>query len=113
VTMNLGHRVRQDYLTESPVGPPLDYENGAAARVINERRSQGVYQRFSDPRSGIASANNLKAWSGYSTANSYGGKDPKGRGEGSDGHLASTKNWPSFDYGSESGLGRLEKSGKR
>jgi hypothetical protein len=38
-------------------------------------------------------------------------RDPRGRHSNeSDGYLASTKNWPSFDYGgAESGEGRLQK----
>jgi hypothetical protein len=112
-TKNLGHDSTVDRLTQSPVGYPRDYENGPAARVINETRSVGVYGRFKDPKSGISSADNLSRWSGLAHSNSYDGKDPKGRGEGSDEHLASTKNWPGFEYGSESGLGRIEKTHSR
>ena len=111
-TMNLGHPVPVSRLTENPVGRPLDYENGPAARVINERRSQGVYGKFRDPQSGISSEQNLDRWAGYARSNSYHGRDPRGRGAGSDEHLQSTKNWPSFEYGSESGLGRIEKARK-
>jgi hypothetical protein len=112
-TMNLGHPVPVSRLTDNPVGYPRDYENGPAARVINETRSQGVYQKFADPKDGRSTQQNLDRWSDYAKSNSFHGENPRGRGQGSDGHLASTKNWGSFDYGSESGPGRLEKAGKR
>jgi hypothetical protein len=126
---NLGHPVPVSKLTENPVGYPLDYQPPSAARVINEPRSQGVYGRFKNPQSGIAEQGNLDRWAGYARSNSYHrgpgpGKeptvrDPRGstvpsaaRNKDSDGYLESTKNWPSFEYGSESGLGRIEKARK-
>ena len=109
---NLGHPTTVDKLTENPVRP-IDYEGGPARHIIDERRSVGVYQKFSDPKSGVSTAQNLDRWSDYARSNSYHGRDPRGRGEGSDNHLRSTKNWPSFEYGSESGLGRIEKTHKR
>jgi hypothetical protein len=36
-------------LTENPVAYPKDYEQGPANRVINEKRSVGVYGKFADP----------------------------------------------------------------
>jgi hypothetical protein len=113
VVSNLGHPSREDDLTRHPLGKVVDYTNHASEGVVRgPPRSQGVYGRFRDPQSGISSEQNLDRWAGYARSNSYGGKDPKGRGAGSDGHLASTKNWPSFEYGSESGLGRIEKARK-
>jgi hypothetical protein len=131
-TKNLGHDSTVDRLTENPVGYPLDYQSPSAARVINETRSQGVYGKFRDPQSGIAQQNNLDRWADYAKSNSYTGhgnkaglgkpptvRDPRGstvpsvaRNKDSDGYLESTKNWPSFEYGSESGLGRIEKARK-
>ena len=112
-TKNLGHDSTVDKLVENPVRRPLDYEGGPARHIIDERRSVGVYRKFADPQGGVSSVQNLRGWQDYAGSNSWHGKDPKGRGEGSDGHLASTKNWAGFEYGSESGLGRLEKAGKR
>jgi len=110
---NLGHDTTIDKLTQNPVGYPKDYEQGPAARVINERRSIGVYGKFEDPQSGISASENLDRWADYARSNSYDGRDPRGRGEGSDNHLQSTKNWPGFEYGSESGPGRIEKTHSR
>jgi len=88
--MNLGHPVPVSRLTENPVGYLRDYEQGPAARVINEPRSVGVYGKFRDPQSGIAEQGNLDRWADYAKSNSYHGRDPRGRGAGSDEHLAST-----------------------
>jgi hypothetical protein len=114
---NLGHPSTVDRLTESPVGYPKDYEQGPAARVINEKRSVGVYQRFADPKDGRSTQQNLDRWADYARSNSYNvdgrGRDPKGRGEGSDNHLRSTKSWPNHEFGSESGPGRIEKTHSR
>jgi hypothetical protein len=128
-TKNLGHDSSVDRLTENPVGYPLDYQSPSAARVINETRSQGVYGKFRDPQSGIAQQNNLDRWADYAKSNSYHrgpgpGKDPPqsddsrrsvpsaARNKGSDGTLASPKDWASYEYGGDSGMGRLEKSQK-
>jgi hypothetical protein len=130
--LNLGHPTTVDRLTENPVGYPRDYENGPAARVINERRSQGVYGKFADPKDGRSTQANLDRWADYAKANSYTGhgnkagvgkaptvRDPRGgtvpsaaRKKDSDGYLASPKDWASYEYGGDSGLGRLEKSKK-
>ena len=129
-TKNLGYDSTVDKLTQSPVGYPLDYQSPSAARVINETRSQGVYGKFRDPQSGIAQQNNLDRWADYAKSNSYHrgpgpGKDPpqsdgqrrsvpsEARNKDSDGYLESTKNWPSFEYGSDSGLGRIEKTHRK
>jgi hypothetical protein len=121
VTMNLGHRVRQDQLIEHPLNRVPTYDTAPQAeRQIKEgqRLTQGVYQKHSPINSGISTADNLRAWADYSRSNTYSvdgrGRDPKGRGVGSDGHLAplpkaSTESWADFRAGSESGEGRLEK----
>jgi hypothetical protein len=111
-TKNLGHDWRESQIEQNPARP-LDYEGGPVRHIVDEARGQGVYGKFKDPQSGISTADNLQAWSEYSTSNSYQGRDPKGRGAGSDNHLASPKEWSRFEYGSESGEGRLQKSGKR
>jgi hypothetical protein len=83
-----------------------------------------VYGKFRDPKSGIAEQQNLDRWASYAKSNSYHKgpgpgvnpttPDPRGaHSNESDGYLRSTKNWPSFEYGSESGLGRIEKTHKR
>jgi hypothetical protein len=113
-TKNLGHNSTVDRLTENPARP-TDYEQGPAARVINEKRSVGVYERFDDPKSGISASENLDRWADYARSNSYSvdgrGRDPKGRGRGSDGHLATPK-WTGYDAGADSGEGRLQKRDK-
>jgi hypothetical protein len=76
-TMNLGHPVPISEIEKNPVGYPRDYENGPAARVINERRSQGVYGRFRDPKDGTSTQANLDRWSDYAKANSYTGHGNK------------------------------------
>jgi len=110
VVLNLGHPVPVSRLPDNPVGYPRDYEQGPANQVINEKRSQGVYQRFSDPKDGRSTAENLAKWSGYAHSNSYDGKDPKGRGAGSDNHLLKPKG--GYDYGSDTGEARLQKREK-
>jgi hypothetical protein len=102
-TMNLGHPVPVSRLTENPVGYPKDYEQGPAARVINEPRSVGVYQKFADPKDG----HDLNRWADYARSNSYHGRDPRGRGAGSDNHLLKPKG--DYEAGADSGEGRLEK----
>ena len=131
-TKNLGHDSSVDRLTQNPVGYPKDYEQGPAARVINEKRSQGVFGKFADPKDGRSTQANLDRWADYAKANSYTGhgnkagvgkaptvRDPRGgtvpsaaRKKDSDGYLASPKDWASYEYGGDSGLGRLEKSKK-
>jgi hypothetical protein len=83
--MNLGHPMPESRLTENPVRP-IDYEQGPVSRIIDETRSVGVYGKFRDPQSGISSKENLDRWSGRAHSND--GRDPRGRGAGSDGHLA-------------------------
>jgi hypothetical protein len=111
-TKNLGHDSTVDRLTQNPVGYPRDYENGPAARVINETRSVGVYGKFRDPQDGTSRQQNLDRWSDYARSNSYHGRDPQGRGAGSDGHLLRPE-WDRYQFGADSGEGRLEKTGKR
>jgi len=122
VVSNLGHRSREGDLTRHPLGKVPTYDTAPQGqREIKEgqRLTQGVYGRHVPINSGISSAENLRSWQKYSTSNSYDGRDPKGRGAGSDNHLAplpsaSTENWADFRAGSESGEGRLEKlHGKR
>ena len=122
---NLGHKATDASLTKNPAGRIVTYDTAPQAeRQIKEgqKNTQGVYQKHSPINSGISTADNLRAWADYSRSNSYSvggrGRDPKGRGVGSDGHLAplpspSTKDWADFRAGSESGPGRLEKLGKR
>jgi hypothetical protein len=114
-TMNLGHPVPVSRLTDNPLGKPVNYDTAPQAeRQIKEgqRLTQGVYGRHVPINDGRSTAENLQAWSKYSTSNSYHGRDPRGRGAGSDNHLQSTKGWPRFDAGSDSGEGRLEKTRK-
>jgi hypothetical protein len=126
VTMNLGHRVHQDDLMKHPLESVPAYDGQDI--VTGPKRSQGVYGRFKNPQSGISSEQNLDKWAGYAKANSYTGHgnkaghgkppsmdDPRPRHDASqesDGYLRSTKGWAGFEYGSESGLGRLEKARK-
>jgi hypothetical protein len=135
VMRNLGHEMQQDDLTRHPLAKVQDYTGDRAGERVERGppRSQGVYRSFKNPESGISSEENLARWSGYSRANTQSlngrGRDSKppsmpdprlsGRhliGPGakgdSDGYLASTKEWASFEYGGDSGLGRLEKSQK-
>jgi hypothetical protein len=116
-TKNLGHDSTVDRLTENPSKKARNYEPNSNRVIDGPSRSAGVYQRFADPQSGISSEQNLNKWSSYSQAGTYSvdgrGRDPKGRGAGSDNHLASTKNWPSFEYGADSGPGRIEKTHRK
>ena len=115
---NLGHKSSERGLLKNPAGL-INYDSADTARTFRDRgKLQGVYTTCSDPRSGIASQANLDKWADYSTKDSYHGKDPKGRGAGSDEHLAplpkpSTDNWANYSAGSDSGEGRLQKIGKR
>jgi hypothetical protein len=123
-TKNLGRDWRESEIEKNPARP-LDYEGGPAARVINEPRSQGVYGKFADPKDGTSRQENLDRWASYAKSNSYHRgpgpgvypttPDPRGRHTNeSDGYLLSTKGWANLpDAGSESGEGRLQKSGKR
>jgi hypothetical protein len=132
-TLNLGHPSTQDRLTEHPLDRVHDYNNGASERIVDgPPRSAGVYGSFKDPKSGISTnQQNLDRWASYAHSNSYQGghgegveptmPDPRERSavgyrpsgdKGSDGHLASPKDWASYEYGSEAGLGRIEKSQK-
>src|SRR5262249_45143116 len=87
MTKNLGHDWRESEIERNPAGRVVDYADSHASEGVarGPARSIGVYDKFADPQSGIAAADNLKAWSGYATASSYDGRDPKGRGAGSDG----------------------------
>ena len=129
---NLGHKATDATLTKNPAGRIVTYDTAPQAeRQIKEGQAHttGVYGRHVPIKSGISTADNLRAWSKYSTSNSYTGhgnkegpgKDPPvsddsrqhvpAARKGSDGYLESTKNWPSFDTGgADSGIGRLEKS---
>ena len=131
---NLGHKATDASLTKNPAGRVQDYTNHAGEGIVRgPARSVGVYGSFKNPTSGISTnEQNLDRWAGYAKANSYTGRsqvagpgeDPPvsddsrrlvpsaAREKGSDGYLESTKSWPSFEYGSESGLGRIEKARK-
>jgi hypothetical protein len=117
VISNLGHACKVSDAANHPLGKPINYDTAPQAeRQIKEgqRFTQGVYGRHVPINSGISTAENLQAWSKYSQSNTYDGRDPKGRGVGSDGHLAklpnpNPSNWADFRAGSESGEGRLEK----
>ena len=79
-----------------------------------QRLTQGVYGRHVAINSGISAQENLDQWASYAKSNSYHGRDPRERGEGSDNHLLSTKGWANLpDAGSESGEGRLQKSHRK
>jgi hypothetical protein len=134
VVSNLGHPSREDDLTRHPLGKVDDYANSRASESVVDgpARGQGVYRKFANPQSGISTnQQNLDRWTGYARSNSYHGghgegvepkmPDPRERAAGgyrpserkdSDGYLADPKDWPSYEYGSEAGLGRLEKSQK-
>ena len=107
---NLGHKASDATLTKNPAGRMVDYTNNDVGKQIvrGPARSIGVYGRFDNPSDG----HDLKGWADYAKSNSYHGRDPRGRGEGSHNYLQSTKGWPRFDAGSESGEGRIEKSRK-
>jgi hypothetical protein len=130
---NLGHKSTEASLTKNPAGRMVDYTNNAVGKKMLRQpsRLQGVYGKCSDPRSGISSAENLQAWSKYSTKDSYHrgpgpGKeptmpDPRERAtagyrpngnQQSDGYLESTRGWAGYDRGADSGEGRLQKARK-
>jgi len=125
---NLGHKATQaeTSLTGNPARM-VDYaQNNASGNIVRgPARSQGTYKKFADPQSGISSQQNLDRWSGLASANSY----RRGPGPGvpattpdprpgrrasqeSDNYLASTKGWPRFESGSDTGPGRIEKANK-
>src|SRR6516225_10761412 len=122
---NLGHKASDRSLTKNPAGRIVTYDTAPQAeRQIKEgqKNTQGVYQKHSPIKSGISTAENLRDWSNYAKSNSYHrgggpGKDPPqtdgqrcsvpsaARDKDSEGHLESTKNWPSFDTGgADSGI---------
>jgi len=109
-TKNLGHDSTVDRLTGNPARP-TDYERGPVRQIVDEKR----YQKFSDPKAGRSTQENLDKWASYARSNSYSvdgrGRDPKGRGAGSDNHLLSTKGWANLpDSGADSGPSRIEKA---
>jgi hypothetical protein len=122
---NLGHPSREDDLTRHPLGRMMNYDSADTSRTFRDpAKLQGVYGKCSDPRSGISSGENLDKWADYATKDSYHrgpgpGKDPtmpdpRGRHSNeSDGYLRSTKGWADFEYGSESGFGRIEKTHRK
>jgi hypothetical protein len=117
-------RILPEFLTVPPTTNPEPYSTLIVPAFAP------VYGRFRDPKDGTSRQENLDRWSDYARSNSYHrgpgpGKEPTmpdprersagyrpGDGKGSDGQLASTKNWASYEYGGDSGLGRLEKSEK-
>jgi hypothetical protein len=125
VTMNLGHRVPEDRVMEHPLNKVDDYANShASERVVDgPKRGQSIYGRFKNPQSGVANEGNLNRWAGYAHAGSYQGgdgtgkevsmRDPRGRrDEGSDGHLLRPE-WDRYQFGADSGAGRLEKTHRK
>jgi hypothetical protein len=127
-TKNLGHDWRESEIEKNPAGRMMNYDSADTARTFRDpAKLQGVYGKCNDPKSGISTQQNIDAWSQRATANSYTGhgnkagpgkdptmRDPRGRHTNeSDGYLRSTKGWPRFDAGSESGEGRLEKAHSR
>jgi hypothetical protein len=131
--MNLGHRVKQDDLTRHPLGKVKDYaDNRTSERVVDgPKRGVGVYRGYKNPQSGIANEADLGKWASYAHSNSYAGghgegvepkmPDPReraaaghrpGGGKDSDGHLLRPE-WDRYQYGSESGEGRLEKTRRK
>ena len=122
--MNLGHPVPISEIAEHPAPDVKNYDSGDTGRVVRgPARSQSVYGRFRDPKDGTSASENLSRWSDYAHAGSYQrgdgtGKevsmpDPRGRrDEGSDEYLL-RPDWSKYEYGADSGPGRLEKSGKR
>jgi hypothetical protein len=119
VTMNLGHRVHQDDLVKHPLKEVIAYDG---RNIVDEKRSVGVYGKFKDPKSGISTAQDLDRWASYARSNSYDGKDgkdpvvkdPRGsHSNESDGYLRSTKGWASYEYGADSGPGRIEKTHRK
>jgi hypothetical protein len=133
VVTNLGHASTQDKLVEHPLSKTQNYDSADTERTLRDPpKLQGVYTKCSNPRSGISSEQNIDAWGRRAAVNSYHGghgegvepkmPDPReraaaghqpGGGKGSDGYLANPKEWASFEYGSESGQGRLEKAHKK
>ena len=118
--MSLGHPVPISRIADHPLtGQPMNYDTAPQAeRQIKEgqRTTQGVYGRHAPINSGVSTAENLRDWSRYSQSNTYSvdgrGRDPKGRGAGSDGHLA-TPEWTGYTAGADSGVGRIEKTHSR
>ena len=127
MTKNLGHDWRESEIEKSPAGKLMNYDSADTARIINEPRSQGVYGKFRNPQDGTSTQQNLDRWADYAKSNSYTGHgnkagvgkdptmpDPRGRHSNeSDGYLADPKEWADFEYGSESGLGRIEKAHRK
>lgn len=121
--MNLGHPVSVADIAKHPLrSQELKSYTSDRPNHGADRGGQGVYGKFRDPQSGISSADNLKDWSGYAKSNSYTGHgsgkagpgkdptmpDPRGRHSNqSDGYLLQPKG--GFEYGADSGPGRLEK----
>ena len=131
--MNLGHRVKQEDLTRHPLNKVDDYaNNGASERVVDgPKRGVGIYRGYRNPQSGIANEADLGKWASYAHSNSYArgpgpGRepsmpDPRERsttgyrpngGEGSDGHLLRPE-WDRYQFGADSGEGRLEKTHRK
>jgi hypothetical protein len=128
MTKNLGHDWRESEIEKNPAGKLMNYDSGDTARTFRDpAKLQGVYKKTADPRSGISSADNLARWSGYASMSSFDGKDGKApsmpdpreraagyrpNGEGSDGHLLRPE-WDRYEYGADSGPGRLEKTHRK
>jgi hypothetical protein len=130
-TLNLGHPSTQDRLSEHPLDRVQNYDSGDTGRVgRGPARSQSVYGKFRDPKDG----HDFAGWASYAREGSYTGrgnkaglgKDPPttddsrrtvpdvARAKNSDGYLESTRTWANLpEAGGDSGVGRLEKAGKR
>jgi hypothetical protein len=127
---NLGHKATDATLTKNPAGRIVSYDTAPQAeRQIKEgqRLTTGVYGRHVPIKSGISSAENLRAWGKYAKSNSYHtgpgpGREPPvsddsrvhvpAAGKASDGYLESTRGWAGYDRGADSGEGRLQKAKK-
>jgi hypothetical protein len=124
-TLNLGHPVPISEIEKNPAGRMVDYANNDVSKgvVRGPARSQNVYGKFRDPKDG----HDFAGWASYAREGSDHGKsakpptvrDPRGssvpsaaRNKDSDGYLAGTESWSTFEFGGDSGKGRLEKSEK-
>jgi hypothetical protein len=74
IVRNLGHPGPESRLKENPA-QFVDYTNNRVGeKLIDEPRTiEGAYRSTANPVSGIASAENIAKWRGYSTSNSFHG----------------------------------------
>jgi hypothetical protein len=132
IVSNLGHPSREDDLTRHPLRKVPNYEPASNRVVDGPKRGVGVYRSFKNPQSGISTSEaNLRGWASYAHSNSYDGghgegvepkmPDPReraaaghrpGGGKDSDGHLLRPE-WDRYQFGADSGEGRLEKTHRK